>query len=151
MNEEPSRSRFDLSPRQPTAPVLGTSYVTAEKACPCCEPCGNEGQQCRRNTGLWRRQPRSARQPGKHRSGESERDIHEGPETDAKVGSAFQSLRFSQHTLDFSSEARPLPLRTARMLPVVISHEPMMARIPNNDHSDHTRAVGPGWQDPRHE
>ncbi|MCB8900913.1 MULTISPECIES: hypothetical protein [unclassified Streptomyces] len=50
------------------------------------------------------------------------------------VGSAFQPFRFSQHTLDLSSEERPLPLPTTRMLPVVTSHELMMARNPSSDH-----------------
>ncbi|MFD8644758.1 hypothetical protein ACFV14_31175 [Streptomyces zaomyceticus] len=58
------------------------------------------------------------------------------------MSSAFQPFRFSQHTLDLGSVEHPLPLRTARMLPVVTSHEPMVARNPNNDHSNHARAAG---------
>ncbi len=66
------------------------------------------------------------------------------------MGSALQPFRFSQHALDLSPEERPLPLRTARTLPVVTSHEPMIARNRNIGHSNRTRAVGWSRQDHRH-
>lgn len=122
--EKQAGSRFDLSPRQPTASVLSASCIAAEEACPCGEASGNEGKQCCRDTGIRRCQSGSSGDAGEHCSGKAERDVHDAPKAHSLVGAAFSTLRFDKHAFDFGPNRRHLPLWVALMLRVVSSHEP---------------------------